>query len=93
LRESIANRRGPKQSLAPLKGNGRATAARVKPKVKVAATLGAGAKSHTQTAGSPTFADYGAKAIQARRQIPAKGGIPEFEIVEWWKPGWKERFM
>ena len=45
------------------------------------------AEPHTATVGKQNKA-----ARAASRGRPKDAGAEESEIVEWWKPGWKDRF-
>jgi len=53
----------------------------------------ADAEQVARAAGSSKTVDDGASTIQARRRgRPAKVGNQDSEVVEWWKPGWREKF-
>jgi hypothetical protein len=91
LRESIANRQAPKQSLAPLKGTGRPMATGIGPKELAARDIDR--EPHSKSAKSVVTVDDGSMPKQTRRrQRPDKDSIEASEIVEWWMPGWREKF-
>jgi hypothetical protein len=48
---------------------------------------------HAKMGGSPTIVDDVSGQKQTRRRgRPAKVRNQESEFVEWWKPGWRDKF-
>jgi hypothetical protein len=91
LRAMIAAQQAQTSPTKPFNGHGRLKARGIKPKAP--AGQDADAEQIAKAVGSPTIVDDGSRPKQTRRRgRPAKARKQESEFVEWWKPGWREKF-
>jgi hypothetical protein len=91
LRAIIAAQQAQTPTTEPPNGHGRPKATDIKPKTPAARDIDQ--EPHAKTALSPTIVDDGSRLEQTRRRgRPAKVRKQESEFVEWWKPGWRDKF-
>jgi hypothetical protein len=91
LRAMIAAQQAQTPPTEPFNGCGRPKATSIKQKSLTARVIDR--EPHATTALTPTIVDDGSRPEQTRRRgRPAKVRKQESEFVEWWKPGWRDKF-
>ena len=91
LRAMIAAQQAQTSPTKPFNGHGRPKARGIKRKAPAAQD--ADAEQIAKAVGSPTTVDDVSRQKETRRRgRPPKVGNQESEFVEWWKPGWRDKF-